>query len=168
MCISHHSGKPANSTHMPAGEIPAFLTMAHSHILIEMWNQSGMSSTWILWKFTLACSSHTQAIGRGMWGKGGLLLPVHCSSVHTQLWHIWKTSRKELLNQFYSPVNYNPAFLISSLHTMLFSGIQAKHGPQQRAELWRTNCLLMQRLPVRCTGAWLKGCFPWCRTEKCM
>lgn len=33
------------------------------------------------------------------------------------------------LNQFHSPVNYNPAFLISFPHTMLFIGVQAKHGP---------------------------------------
>lgn len=40
------------------------------------------------------------------------------------------TSReKKLLNQYHSSVNYNPAFLISSLYTMLFIAIQAKHGP---------------------------------------
>lgn len=103
----------------------------------------------------------------------GSLLPVQRSSVHTQLWHIWKTSskaarrrkKKELLNQFHSPVNYNPAFLISSLHTMLFIGIQAKHGPLQ---LCGTNCPLMQSLPVRSTEAWLKKCIPWCRAERCV
>lgn len=57
-----------------------------------------------------------------------------------------KEEKKKLLNQFHSPVNYNPAFLISSLHTMLFIGIQAKHGPLQ---LCGTNCPLMQSLPVR-------------------
>lgn len=31
------------------------------------------------------------------------------------------------LNQFHSPVNYNPAFLISFPRTMLFIGVQAKH-----------------------------------------
>lgn len=33
------------------------------------------------------------------------------------------------LNQFHSPVNYNPAFLISFPHTMLFTGVQTKHEP---------------------------------------
>lgn len=76
-----------------------------------------------------------------------------------------KEKKKELLNQFHSPVNYNPAFLISSLHTMLFIGIQAKHGPLQ---LCGTNCPLMQSLPVRSTEAWLKKCIPWCRAERCV
>ena len=44
-----------------------------------------------------------------------------------------KEKKKKLLNRFHSSVNYKPAFLISSLHTMLFIGIQAKHGPLQPA-----------------------------------
>lgn len=53
-----------------------------------------------------------------------------------------KKEKKKLLNQFLFPANDNLAFLISSFHTMLFIGIQGKHGGP--ALLRRTNWPLMQ------------------------
>lgn len=150
-----------------------------------MWNQCGMSSIWISWRLTFAWSCLCQEVmGRG--GKveraGSFSWLVIASttrlSSHSAVAYLEnfkqsgekkkKKKKKNLLNQFHSPVNYNPAFLISSLHTMLFIGIQAKHGPLQPAQLCRTNCPLMQSLPVRSTGAWLKKCIPWCSTERCV
>lgn len=44
---------------------------------------------------------------------------------------VWKrgSRRRGPLNLSHSPVNYNPAFLISSPHTFLFIDVQTKHGP---------------------------------------
>lgn len=146
-----------------------------------MWNQLVMSSIWIWWRPTLARSCLRQEVmGRGG-GKvqragsfawlaiaGTTKLSSHSAVAYLENFKQSgkkEKKKKELLNQFHSPVNYNPAFLISSLHTMLFIGIQAKHGPLQ---LCGTNCPLMQSLPVRSTEAWLKKCIPWCRAERCV
>lgn len=70
--------------------------IAKSCILLEMWNHLGMSSIWISWRLTLSWSCLCQDViereGKVEWT--GSLLPAQRSSVHTQLWHIWKTSSK--------------------------------------------------------------------------
>lgn len=92
-----------------------------------------MCSIWISWMVYLSTILSMRG-EKGLAILSLLLLPTQRSSVHTQLWRIWKpgsgaAGKKRTLNQFHSPVNYNPAFLISSPRTILFMGVQAKHGP---------------------------------------
>lgn len=102
-----------------------------------------MSSIWISRRLTLAWSCLCQEV----MGRGGKVeragsfawlviasttkLSSHSAVAYLENFKQSGEKKKKLLNQFHSPVNYNPAFLISSLHTMLFIGIQAKHGPLQ-------------------------------------
>lgn len=55
--------------------------------------------------------------------------------------------KQDLLNQFLSSVNYKSAFLISSSHTMLFIGIQGKHGAVRSCA--GQTVLSCSHLPVR-------------------